>query len=228
VFDFRLVTGIDSSAVHSFTQIERAVEATGAKLVFVNLSDQLSAAFRNAGFFRGRVVVETDLDHALEKCENAIIEVHREEDSHKETLIEWLSAALEDRDHATALANLCNRIEFAEGDMISRQGDPSDSMHFVFEGRVGVMVDVGEGRLIRMRSLAKHTIIGETGLLTRRPRSAHLVAETPSVLYELRAEAYDHLKRNNPALTQALLTYVVKIMGERLSFSNQTIGILQR
>ena len=228
VFDFRLVTGIDSSAVHSFTQIERAVEAAGAKLVFVNLSEQLLTAFRNAGFFKGGVIVENDLDHALEKCENAVIEVHREEDIQQETLVEWLSAALEDRDHATALAYLCKRTEFAEGDVISQQGDPSDSMHFVFEGRVGVMVDVGEGRLIRMRSLAKHTIIGEMGLLTRRPRSANIVAETPSVLYELSAEAYDSLRRENPALTQALLTYVVKIMGERLSFSNQTIGILQR
>jgi SulP family sulfate permease len=228
VFDFRLVTGIDSSAVHSFTQIERVVEATGAKLVFVNLSEQLAAAFRNAGFFKGRVVVENDLDHALEKCENAIVEVHRQENSHKETLIEWLSDALEDRDHAATLADLCTRIEVAEGDMISRQGEPSDSMHFVFEGRVGIMVDVGEGRLIRMRSLAKHTIIGEMGFLTRRPRSANIVAETPSVLYELGVDAYDDLRRDNPALTQALLTYVVKIMGERLSFSNQTIGILQR
>jgi SulP family sulfate permease len=228
VFDFRLVTGIDSSAVHSFTQIERAVGAAGAKLVFVNLSEQLFTAFRNAGFFKGGVIVENDLDHALEKCENAVIEVHREEDIQQETLVEWLSAALEDRDHATALAYLCKRTEFAEGDVISQQGDPSDSMHFVFEGRVGVMVDVGEGRLIRMRSLAKHTIIGEMGLLTRRPRSASIVAETPSVLYELSIDAYEHLRRENPALTQALLTYVVKIMGERLSFSNQTIGILQR
>jgi SulP family sulfate permease len=228
VFDFRLVTGIDSSAIHSFTQIERAVEAAGAKLVLVNLSEPLTMAFRNAGFFKGGVVVEHDLDHALEKCENAIIEVHHAEDSHKETLIEWLSAALEDRDHATTLADLCTRIEFAEGEMISRQGEPSDAMHFVFEGRVGIMVDVGEGRLIRMRSLAKHTIIGEMGLLTRRPRSANIVAETPSVLYALSVEAYDHLKRQNPELTQALLTYVVKVMGERLSFSNQTIGILQR
>jgi SulP family sulfate permease len=101
-------------------------------------------------------------------------------------------------------------------------------MHFVFEGRVGVMVDLGDGKLVRMRSLAKQTIVGEIGLLTRRPHSAHIVAETPGVLYELSVDVYDRLKRDNPALTQALLTYVIKIMGERLSFSNQAIGILQR
>jgi hypothetical protein len=54
------------------------------------------------------------------------------------------------------------------------------------------------------------------------------VAEAPSILYELSLAAYERMKQENPALTQALLTYVVTVMGERLSFSNQTIGILQR
>jgi sulfate permease, SulP family len=35
IFDFRLVTGIDSSAIHSFTQIKRAAEESEARLVFV-------------------------------------------------------------------------------------------------------------------------------------------------------------------------------------------------
>ena len=41
LFDFRLVTGIDSSAIHSFTQIKRASDELGARLVLVNLSPEL-------------------------------------------------------------------------------------------------------------------------------------------------------------------------------------------
>ena len=228
VFDFRLVTGIDSSAIHSFTQIKRVAERTGAALVLVNLSEPLETAFRIAGFFTSDVVVERDLDHALEKCESAIIAAHRDTDDRHETLVEWLSQALENREHATTLARLCRRIEVAEGDIIARQGEASDAMHFIFDGRVGIIVDTGEGGALRVRSLGPHTIIGEIGLLTQRPRSAHIVAETPSVLYALDLAAYERLRRDDPALTQALLTYVVKVIGERLSFSNQTIGILQR
>ena len=43
----------------------------------------------------------------------------------------------------------------------------------------------GEGRTMRVRSLGRHTTIGEMGLITRRPRSATIQAETASVLYEL-------------------------------------------
>jgi len=44
----------------------------------------------------------------------------------------------------------------------------------------------------------------------------------------LSAEAYERLKRDNSALAQALLTYAVRIMAERLSFASRVIGVLRR
>src|SRR6185295_15953146 len=66
VFDFRLVTGIDSSAMHSFTQIKQVAEEVGARLVLVNLSHALRNAFDARGFIADDVVVASDLDRALE------------------------------------------------------------------------------------------------------------------------------------------------------------------
>jgi SulP family sulfate permease len=48
------------------------------------------------------------------------------------------------------------------------------------------------------------------------------------VLYELSAEANARIKRDEPALSQALLGYVVSVMAERLSFANRAVGVLQR
>jgi SulP family sulfate permease len=81
---------------------------------------------------------------------------------------------------------------------------------------------------MRVRSLGRHTTIGEMGLITSRPRSATIRAETDSVLYELSADAYARIKKDDPALSQALLGYVVSVMSERLSFANRAVGILQR
>ena len=36
------------------------------------------------------------------------------------------------------------------------------------------------------------------------------------------------IKRDQPALSQALLAYVVAVMAERLSFANRVVGVLQR
>jgi SulP family sulfate permease len=80
---------------------------------------------------------------------------------------------------------------------------------------------------MRVRSLGRHTTIGEMGLITGRPRSATIAAETDSVLYVLSAEAYERIKQE-PALSTALLGYVIAVMAERLSFANRAVGVLQR
>jgi len=66
------------------------------------------------------------------------------------------------------------------------------------------------------------------GLLSRQPRSATIQAETASVLYELDAQAFERIKREDTPLSQALLAYVLTVMAERLNFANGVIGVLQR
>lgn len=228
IFDFRLVTGIDSSATHSFAQIKQATAAHGARIVLVNLSPELERAFRTARFISDDVTVEPNLDRALESCEQNVIAAHSPGTSDGPSLRAWLAEALGSSDLADRLAQYCRRLEVDGGEVIARQGDAANSMHFILDGRVGINVDTGEGRTMRVRSLGGHTTIGEMGLITHRPRSATIQAEAPSVLYELTTEAYEKIKAEQPALSQALLSYVVAVMAERLSFANRVVGVLQR
>jgi sulfate permease, SulP family len=226
IFDFRHVTGIDSSATQSFAQIKQAATEAGARIVLVNLTLELERPFRTARFISDGVIVAADLDRALESCEQEIIEAHRSEGSDSRSLRAWLSEALGDRQLAESLAGYCRRLEVQAGDIIARQGEPAAAMHFILEGRVGIVV--GEARTVRVRSLGRHTTVGEMGLITRSPRSATIQAEAASVLYELDADAFERIKREHPALSQALLGYVISVMSERLSFANRMIGVLQR
>lgn len=70
-----------------------------------------------------------------------------------------------------------------QGDTIAPQGAPADCVHFIVEGRIGVMVEMEDGTSIRVRSLGSHTTIGEMGLITRQLRSATIQAELDGVLY---------------------------------------------
>ena len=228
IFDFRRVTGIDSSATQSFAQIKQAATDAGARIVLVNLTQELERAFRAARFISDDITVAPDLDRALESCENAILEAHRAHGSETRSLRAWLSEALGDPQLADRLAEYCRRLEVRAGDIIARQGDAAAAMHFILEGRVGIIVDLPQGRSMRVRSLGRHTTVGEMGLITRSPRSATIQAEAASVLYELDTEAFERIKREHPALSQALLAYVVRVMAERLSFANRAIGVLQR
>jgi SulP family sulfate permease len=228
LFDFRLVTGIDSSAMHSFTQIKQAADELGASLVLVNLSGELRSAFNACRFITSDVILADDLDHALESCEKAVIAAHLAEGGEAQTLREWLTQALGSPDYGERLAALCERLDVDKDAIIASQGEVAGSMHFILEGRVGIIVKMDDGRSIRVRSLGPHTTIGEMGLITSQLRSATIRAELPSVLYALSADAYERIKRENSALAQALLTYVIQVMAERLSFASKVIGVLRR
>jgi sulfate permease, SulP family len=226
LFDFRLVTGIDSSATFSFTQIKQVADQCGARMIFTCLTRDVENAFRATQFISD-IVTAPNLDAALESCENAIIKAHQTHESEAGTLREWFTEALGGAENADQLIQQCKRIEVQPDEIIVREGDPADSMHFILDGRVGIMVNAGSTP-VRVRSLGPHTTIGEMGLITRQPRSATMQAEVVSVLYELSASAYERIKRENPGLSHALLTYIVTVMAERLSFANRAIGVLQR
>jgi SulP family sulfate permease len=228
VFDFKLVTGIDSSAAYSFAQIKRATHDRGVRLVLVHLPPAEAKALRSSGFITDDVVIVPELDHALEGCENEIIAQHQGLEQEEASLRGWFTQILGSERDAEALMHRCERIEVDAGETIVSAGDAADSMHFILDGRVGIMIPAGEGRTTRVRSLGRYTTIGEMGLVSQAPRNATIQAEVASILYVLTAQQFEAIKSDNPALGQKLLTYFVTVMAERLTFANRMIAVLRR
>jgi sulfate permease, SulP family len=228
IFDFKLVTGIDSSAAYSFAQIKRAAHDRGIKLVLVHLLFAAEKALRSSEFISNEVNIFAELDHALEWCENEIIAQHQGREHEEASLRDWFAQILGTEHDALALMHRCQRIEVDAGETIVRAGDAADSMHFILDGRVGIMVPADEGRTTRVRSLGRYTTIGEMGLVSHAPRNATIQAEVASILYVLGADQFEIIKRDDPALSQKLLTYFVSVMAERLTFANRMIAVLRR
>lgn len=228
VFDFKLVTGIDSSATYSFAQIKRSAIESGVKLVLVNLPRATEKMLRSGEFLSSDILVMPELDHALEWCENEIIARYSALEQDDDDLQNWFTAILGNEQDAAELARHCEHIEVKAFDIIARAGDPADSVLFILNGRVGVTVDGGDGRPTRVRSLGNRTTVGEMGLVSRQPRSATIQAEVDSVLYVLRADAFNAITAANPQLGQKLLTYFMSVMAERLAFASRMIGALRR
>ena len=131
VFDFKLVTGIDSSAAYSFAQIKRTAQDRGVKLVLVELASSAEKALRASGFITSDVSIVPELDHALEWCENEVITQHQGLEQEEASLRDWFIQILGNEDDANALMHRCERIEVNAGDTIVRAGDVADSMHFI-------------------------------------------------------------------------------------------------
>ncbi|MBR0773931.1 SLC26A/SulP transporter family protein [Bradyrhizobium diazoefficiens] len=228
LFDFKLVTGVDSSAAYSFAQIKRSAHDLGVELILVHLSAAAEKVLRSSDFIGEGVTVVAELDHALEWCENEIIAQHQELAQEEANLHGWFAGMLDSDRDADELIRRCQRLEVDAGEIIVQAGDLADSMHFILDGRVGVMVPAEEDRTTRVRSLGRYTTIGEMGLVSRAPRSATIQAEVDSVLYVLNTHQFEALKSEDPELSHKLLTYFVSVMAERLTFANRTIAVLRR
>jgi SulP family sulfate permease len=228
VFDFKLVTGIDSSAAYSFAQIKRTAHDRGIRLVLVHLPSAAEKALRSSEFITPEVSIVPELDHALEWCENEIIAQHQGLEGEEASLRDWFTQILGTEHDAAELIRRCQRIEVDANDTIVHAGEAADSMHFILDGRVGIMIPTGDGGTTRVRSLGRYTTIGEMGLVSRAPRSATIQAEVASILYVLGVDQFDEIKTDDPALGQKLLTYFVSVMAERLTFANRMIAVLRR
>ena len=157
VFDFKLVTGIDSSAAYSFAQIKRAAHDRGIKLVLVHLPPAAEKALRSSEFISNEVSIVAELDHALEWCENEIIAQHQDREQEEASLRDWFTQILGTEADAAELIHHCQRLEVDAGEIIVSTGDTADSMHFILDGRVGIMIPADEGRTTRVRSLGRYT-----------------------------------------------------------------------
>jgi len=228
VFDFKLVTGIDSSAAYSFAQIRRSAQERGIRLVLVHLPPAAEKALRSSEFISKEVSIIAELDHALEWCENEIIARHHGLEQKKASLRDWFTQILGTDHDAARLIHRCQRIEVEAGETIVSAGEAADSMHFILDGRVGIMIPAEEGRTTRVRSLGRYTTIGEMGLVSHAPRSATIQAEVASILYVLSADQFEAIKAEDPALSHKLLTYFVSVMAKRLTFANRMIAVLRR
>ena len=76
---------------------------------------------------------------------------------------------------------------FDIGATVVAEGEPGHSMYFVHSGELVVSKHGELGRAIRMARLGPGDFFGEMTLIEMQNRSATVVAESPTVLYELTA-----------------------------------------
>ena len=85
------------------------------------------------------------------------------------------------------LASKLVERRFDVGATVVAEGEPGRSMFIVQSGELGVSKLAGSGRVIRLAGLEPGDFFGEMTLIEMQNRSATVVAESPTVLYELTA-----------------------------------------
>ena len=226
ILDFRRVIGLDSSAVISFVKCKQITAAQGITLVLTHLSENIRHRFALDGLSasdKGMRIL-ADLDHGLEWCEEQLLEIERITTLHVPVT---LSAQLADsgfkKTDTARLKEFLERIEFAAGEYLIRQGEEADKLYFIEHGMVSVFLEMDNSKRVRLQTLGLGTAVGELDLYLGKTCTASVIADSPAITYRLTRTALLEMRQKEPTLAAAFHEYVAHLLSERLAATTRTL-----
>ena len=219
IFDFRQVTGVDSSAVVLFERIALLAREHRLVLVLTGLSSTHRGQFSQLMADYDDVIRdEVDLDHGMAWCEDRLLaEAGR---------VKGEQRALPGR-LAEELAPYLAARTIPAGIELMRQGEPTSGIFLIMSGRVTVLLEGRDGDQVRLRTLLEGTVLGEISLYRDEPHTATAVTDTECEVLHLTPERFEDLCREAPTVAADFHAFVARTLAGRVSHANRAIRALQ-
>lgn len=217
ILDFRLVFGLDTSAINSFVKIVRRTKGRKMVTIFTDVKSSIRPMFERVGIGTegSHVLFFDNLDYGFEWCEDQILKA--------EGIIFEKTTFPEE---LKALFPYFEKIEAPSETTIIQQGDPSNEIYLIESGRVSVFLQLQDGRSIRLRTMEAGTFIGELGFYLGTPRATSVIALKDTVLYCITKEKLSALAKENPELILLFHESVARNLAERVVNDNKTVQAL--
>lgn len=228
ILDFRLVNGIDASAVVSFNRVRQFTEQKDIHLLWTAVNETIWQVLERGDCFDPTHLPNRwpDLDRGLEWCENELLAKLESVLTPTETSTLKLSKLFTNDEHIALFMQYLTKVSVAAGQSLFQQGDQSHSLYFIASGRLNILLERPDGLTQRIRSLGRGSVFGEMGLYTQSPRSASVIAEKASCLYQLDRNALKQMENKEPELANVLHTFVIRSLSARLDQFKQEASVL--
>jgi SulP family sulfate permease len=228
LLDFHHVSGADSAAITCFVKILRLVKPAGITVVFTHMPDDIERQLMLAG--RGgpseQMVVMPNLDSALEMAEESLLSERGETGSSK-SLLHHLAAIVGEHPRLPDLIAAMSRQTMQPEEVLIRQGEKADDLFFLASGRVRVQVKLPNGKILRLRSMLAGAIVGEVAFYLGQTRTADVIVDLPSVVYQLKAADLAALEKADAGLAALAHRIMAATLSEKLAMANKTIQLSQ-
>ena len=225
VFDFKQVTGVDSSTINSFNKLRILAEIDNFQVLFCNLTPEIISQFEVEGLFTDSMdlfLKFDDLDHGMEWCEEQIISEKTIGSNKQKEEIDEIK--LFEKKFADLLIYFESK-DISQNTTIIEQGSDPDGLYFIKSGRITVELRSSNNK-IRLKSMSTGTVVGEVSLYLKTQATASVISNTACKTYFLSHKNFEKLNKETPERAAELHTYIVKLLSDRLAKSNATIQAL--
>lgn len=121
------------------------------------------------------------------------------------------------------LLSIAIRREYAPGEVIVEEGAPSDEMFIIEEGMTRVVKKLPGGGERELTSLSTGALFGEVGFIDGLPRSASVVAITPTKVLVFSRRRIKNFFKKNPILFAHFMENIAKVIGAKLRGADEHI-----
>jgi CRP-like cAMP-binding protein len=130
--------------------------------------------------------------------------------------MDWPLLASLDEGERRRVLSAARRRRYDRGEIVVREGDPSDSLHLVASGRLTIRISTSDGENATINLLGPGDYFGELSLLDGQPpvRSATIVALEPAETLSLSATEFRALRARHRAADQLLLMLMARRIEE--------------
>jgi SulP family sulfate permease len=220
--DFRLVRGLDASAVVVLRKLLRLTAEHETELVFTGIDEALAQRFGACGLSLEQSAVRrfADIDRGLEWAESRLLSGVRPEVELTDAL------GLPDGADADTLASYFEMLDVPGGSPLFERGQPSNALYLLLRGQLSVQLHIDDsGYTKRLRSYGPGTIVGEMGFYDGAPRSADIIADVDTSVARLTLERLRMLELAQPDRAAQFHRFVIKTLAARLRTANEHLRV---
>jgi CRP-like cAMP-binding protein len=113
-------------------------------------------------------------------------------------------------DERRALWSVMRRCRFRRGEIVFRDGDAADSVHFIVKGHFAARVTTPAGDTVILRILGRDDLLGEYALLRSARRAATVVAIDAAETMMLHDKHFARIRKEHELIDQMLLDATVR------------------
>jgi SulP family sulfate permease len=225
--DFRHVTGIDSSTLLSFSKLLQVSKQLGFHVVCTSVPRVVLRSLKRdpALLIEDGLLVQTDIDHAMEWCESQVLAIYRSRPTQPPLgLEELLQRALgKHRDVVRQIVHYFVQEKVASGRVLAVQGEQTRDLFLIQQGQISAQLSTAHGPAVRLRTMGAGSIVGEIGLYLNMPRTASLIVDADSVIWRLSPEALQKMEADDPKAAAALHEFLARMVATRLVQANELL-----
>lgn len=124
------------------------------------------------------------------------------------------------------LFNHLDSKDFAEGEMLFRQGGEGQTLYIVSKGSFRVIIENDDGSRSRLTTVSIGHIIGEIAFLMGTPHSASIEANEDAGVYMLHKHQFEAIILEDPTLAFKIIQAINKVLCYRLSRVNKQLSAI--